>query len=389
MIPFAFWSQYPTYTFPATTTVITSANYTSYINRNWVVPNGATVNISYNLPMNIGSLTMASGGQIVHPACESNPCAKINLTINGNAIIPSGAAIDTYGSGYLGGYSATNGSTTGMTTGNTTTGGSQERTGGSHGGYGSYAANATTNVPAAVFDNYLQPYDFGGGGGGSITPARVGGGGGGVIRLNITGDLTLDGVVASDGYDGQAASGSGSGGGAGGSIWITCRQFMSHSTNILSAAGGSSSGAGSAGGGGGLIAIYYQSLGGTMAFDFSHISINGGIGNNVGGGSGILYVQQTASAYGDIYFDNQMTVTTYQSTPFPQPSNMTYNSINLSTQADVKQLLNSVNVTATTTNVGVSSVLRVPTNGGSGYGSWFVPGTVNLTGSPIGQIVEY
>lgn len=392
VLPFGFWHNYPNYTFPAGTTTITSANYKNYINKNWIVPGTAAVYISYDQALDIGSLTMSSGAEVTHTACKALPCPRIYLNIHGDAVIPSGAQMDPWGSGYLGGYSATNSSSSGMTTGFTTSGGAQERTGGSHAGYGSYAANATSNLPNAVYDDFMHPFDFGSGGGGSISPTRTGGDGGGAIRLNISGDLTLNGTISADGYDGEVSSLNGAGGGSGGSIWITCRKFTSTSSSvILSAAGGSSDQNGSAGGGGGMIAVYYESLGGTMAFDYNHFSIAGGVGksNGSGGGSGILYAQQNSATYGDIYFDNEEVNTIYKSTPFPQAANMTYGNITITRNANVTQLFSVINITATKTTVGDNSVLKVPTNSGAGYGVWFVPGTIVLTGSPAGVIVEY
>lgn len=385
LIPFAFFTYYKTFNFPAGLTTITSANYQDYINKSWNLPTGAEVRISYDQQLKIGSLTMASGSTINHPACTSNPCAKINLKIDGNANIASGASIDAWGSGYLGGKSSVNTSTTGRTTGNTTTGGSVYRNGGTHAGYGGTSGGAI----AAPYDDFAQPTDFGGGGGSNSAGTATGGGGGGAIRLDISGDLNLDGAIAADGYDGSTDAG----GGAGGSIWITCKRLSSTSPGpVLSAVGGGASGSLSAGGGGGLIAVYYESLGGTMAFDYAHVTVNGGWGGASGaasGGPGILYVKQNSAAYPDIYFDNNGFDPDYDGTPILQSSNLTFGTISVMNRAKIRQLSSLNSITATATNVGKNAKVLIPDNGTVGYGVWFNPGTLTLSGSPVGVIIEY
>jgi|GEM_PF-6157521 hypothetical protein len=382
----------PNYIF-TTNTTITAANSGTYTNKNWTINTGVTVTIDHANTMTIKSLTMVGTAVLTHTSCSTtNPCPKISLNIDGNVTIPTNASINANARGYRGSYMG-NPSVYGMTDGNINTGGSQKNAGGSHGGYGGYSTTVPTAIPANTYGSVTQPTTFGGGGGGQSLTHR-GANGGGAIYLNIGGNLSVDGTINAGG--GDAVNYQATGGGAGGSIWVIAKDISSTSSNpIFIAWGGDNylaTKAGS-GGGGGRIAIYYDTLSGTMAFDMTHIRADGGqgdTGTNLGG-AGTIYGKQSSQTYGNLYIASPWgTNSFYLETPFPQDAARTYASITI-VGAKVKMLATSPTVTSAATtlmgNGGLSADLQVPTNGAAGYGSWFVPGTLSLQNSST--ITEY
>ena len=113
--------------------------------------------------------------------------------------------------------------------------------GGGHGGAGGVSGGAS-------YGSALMPETEGSGGGGA-----TGGAGGGAIQLNVSGTLTVDGLISAKG----TAATDDCGGGAGGSIYITAGTFAGSGT--LDAAGGAAGDTGATGGGaGGRIAVTYE-----------------------------------------------------------------------------------------------------------------------------------
>jgi hypothetical protein len=114
-----------------------------------------------------------------------------------------------------------------------------------------------------------------------------GGDGGGVVRIDVSGTLTVNGTVSADGGD---WSGSYGGGGSGGSVYLNVNRLQGSAQGQLSATGGKGSTSGSpdggGGGGGGRIAVEYTSTSFAGAAD-----VSGGIGGNAGqhvGGQGTV-----------------------------------------------------------------------------------------------------
>lgn len=376
--------KFSVYNFNSNTT-ITSANVSTFTNRDWVIKTGVTVTIDYDQLIKIGNLTLKGTAVLTHSLCVASPCAVINLEVNNDATIASGALITANSKGYRGGYSAGNANTNGVYNENTTTGGSKLNAGGSHGGYGGYYSAAPAATPAVPYGSLTQPFTHGSGGG-SASSGVYGGDGGGTIRLNVFGTLTIDGRIDAGGENNGSV---GSGAGAGGSVWVSAHLIKSSSAGPLIVAwGGDDTATNSSGGGGGRIAVYYDLLGGTMSINTSLICVDGGWGNSGNyGGSGTLYVKKRSEAYGSIYFMAPITIGNYLETPFPQDTNRTFNLISIE-GGRVKMLTSAMSVTSAATTVdGNSGVLYVPTNGAAGYGSWFVPGTTTLPNS--GAITEY
>jgi len=130
------------------------------------------------------------------------------------------------------------------------------------GGKGAYIGCDGEIIEGGFFYGSLEePMDLGSGGGAG------GGSGGGAVRINITNNSTLNGLISANGEDGQSKAG----GGSGGTVYIQ--------TNILTGSGSVTANGGQGypnyggGGAGGRIAIYCQSS------DFSGIiQAQGGTG---------------------------------------------------------------------------------------------------------------
>lgn len=347
------------------------------VEQNMVVDGNSTI---FAGNITVGSLSLTNTGMIYLNG--GNEIQYVPLIVTGtNMTVDSTSGIYGMRAGYPGAYGTGANSNIGMTNGFTRTGGSITNAGGSHGGYGGYESTAPSNIPTVPYGNYMQPSTPGSGGGG----ANGGGAGGGVIRINLTGTLTVNGYLMADG---AYITSDNTGGGAGGSVWITADTISG--TGQIRAIGGYTLGnAGSGSGGGGRIALYYRALAGGMSISNSHFSVQGGYGPATqGGGSGTLYVKTTAATYGDLYFDNGNVVPNYLQTPFPQLGSETFTNLTVKSKATVKQLSTVTPISATNTNIkNTGAILYVPDNGAANYGSWFNPGTVTLTSG--GLITEY
>ncbi|HNR32540.1 MAG TPA: PKD domain-containing protein, partial [Candidatus Hydrogenedentes bacterium] len=133
----------------------------------------------------------------------------------------------------------------------------------------------------ATYGSAAHPTDFGSGGGES--PA------GGAIRLNVAGNLTLDGQVAANGDD--ACNGAGSGG----SIYITTGALGG--SGAVDAYGGDSI-CGQGGGGGGRIAVYCAHLP-HVFLGTTHV--DGGSGGTPGAPGTVAFFDTTNPGSTDLY----------------------------------------------------------------------------------------
>jgi len=128
----------------------------------------------------------------------------------------------------------------------------------SGGGYGGRGGSTSYSTGGESYGSAVAPVDLGSGGGSygrSGSTTGTGGTGGGAIRLDLSGTLTLDGTISSNGSQAVGAS---SGGGSGGSVNITTGHFTGPGA-ITANGGDMSEGAhGAGGGGGGRIAVHYQ-----------------------------------------------------------------------------------------------------------------------------------
>jgi len=176
-----------------------------------------------------------------------------NITIN------SGSVISANATGYAGSHGP------GMGIGSF----------GSGAGYGGAGSvGGTGETPGGTYGSAVAPIDLGSGGG------NAGGAGGGAIKLNLSGNLLLDGMISANGANGAMWKG----GGSGGSVYIIGNDF-SGAGSITATGGNGASGSGS--GGGGRVAIYY---GGTNGLNLANITANGGTGGTGPGEIGSRFI---------------------------------------------------------------------------------------------------
>jgi hypothetical protein len=186
--------------------------------------------------------------------------------------------------------------------------------GGGYGGRGGDGVNHTVDVETPfggpAYGSKETPLDMGSGGGRSYY-GRSGGHGSGAMKLEVSGTLTLDGVISANGKAGEGGTGLtdyGGGGGSGGSIYAILNILQG--TGRFEAKGGNGGPAGSdrrlpgaagGGGGGGRIVVSYNSIGssGFSGFTCQQGSIRDAV-FCVSGGSGDGQVR--AGANGSIQF---------------------------------------------------------------------------------------
>ena len=220
-----------------------------------------------NTSLSVGRLNILSGGALTHSKGDPD----FDLRVIGDLIIESGGSIDVSAEGYAA-ESGPGAGNAGYRTGG----------GGGYGGNGGSVADASGGV---VYGSMTAPTDLGSGGGGATNyfGDMPGGAGGGLVKVDVGGNLTVDGMIAANGEDGM----DGRGGGSGGSIYITAHTLSG--TGLLTANGGRGvlvydDGAG---GGGGRVAVYYQD----MSRFLGVITVMGGSGYQYGQ-EGTIYLKQ-------------------------------------------------------------------------------------------------
>jgi len=146
--------------------------------------------------------------------------------------------------------------------------------GAGHAGYGGRGAGTTFG--GNVYGNVASPSLPGSPGGSTFV--NSGGAGGGMLRMTVSGSLTLNGRISANGAGSITNNG---GGGSGGSVWLTLNQITGN--GIISSDGGAGHLPNGGGGGGGRIAVTWTSNSFSGSF-----SAKGGSGF-VGGGAGTIY----------------------------------------------------------------------------------------------------
>lgn len=196
----------------------------------------------------------------------------IDISVDSNLSVELGGVIDATGKGHP--------SSAGPSGGAATTGGGA---GGGHGGGGGVGGRppSSATLPYGSADN---PFGFGSGGGASSPNGQDNGGGGaggGAIRLEIGGNLNLQGTIIADGEQGRVTWYD-SGGGAGGGVHIAADSITGSGT--VSARGGNGARVyfDGGGGGGGRIALFSCNT----TLPLGNILVDGGLGGNGGFNSG-------------------------------------------------------------------------------------------------------
>ena len=242
---------------------------------------------------NLRSLHIGSAGWLVPSAVMT----QIDLTVTEDVVVDAGGSICADGQGHTSGQGSGSGSSYSL-------GGTLYGTGAGHAGYG---GAVYTSPGGMIYGSSYQPTDYGSGGGGgaAISPNAPGGSGGGVIKLTVTGALTVNGSISANGDAAQYPAG----GGSGGSVWLSVGT-LAGSGEITADGGGASSASG--GGGGGRLAVNYTANSFTGA-----MTAYGGLGAGTGG-AGTVYTQGSTQQYGSMLIDNggnSGALTPFSSTP--------------------------------------------------------------------------
>jgi len=210
----------------------------------------------------LANLDLLDGGRVTHQPHATGTAfveGRLDLTVPGDVTIDATSAVDVSGLGHAEEETLFGQVVLGQV--------ADAGSGGSHGGYGGGA------TPGAVYGSPLAPVNHGAGGGeGSVFTAAAGAGGG-VIRLDVGGTLTLDGVIVADGADAAEEGPMDGGGGAGGSVWVTTDTVAGG--GLVRSGGGAGGSAGGAGGGGGRVLLSFTTNSG---FTLANATAPGGLG---------------------------------------------------------------------------------------------------------------
>jgi len=191
------------------------------------INNGASVSIAKDVRIEDASWIYSSS----HPTNGGSPLFTMrNLTI---ATTNSGFSADGRGYGYFGeAFQVGNGP-----------GGGAVYKGGGYGGIGGGTGGGGT------YGSSNAPVDSGSSGGGwSTSASSFGGVGGGLVRIAVSGTVTMDGTISANGS-------AGTGGGSGGGIYMTCKALAGGGGVLMANGGGGTGASNGSGGGGGRISV--------------------------------------------------------------------------------------------------------------------------------------
>ena len=264
-------------------TSVTNSNVSVY--QNFVLPANSTVQYNSLTVANGATVTVGGGSQVVVTgtlhvtgslvAQSINNTGQVNglwqgqgvKIVAGSVLVDAGASINADGQGYP--------SQTGP--GSSL---SSNSPGGSYGGVGGGQSASTTYGPSGA------PVDLGSGGG---LYSGVGGTGGGAIQFLVSGTLTDNGTISSNGLSGTGNAGAGSGG----SLEIAAKTLAG--TGVLAANGGSDpANSGTGGGGGGRIAVSYVT---SNVFTATSATAIGGTGGAAGTNGTVEFINQPVSSW--------------------------------------------------------------------------------------------
>ena len=246
--------------------------------------NTSVLTFSNNITLTVGgNVTVYANGTITHTANSSSETHKLTISA-ANIDIQASGKIDASEKGYNAqtgpGYSSQYCSSYGP---------------GSGASYGGWGGCNTTNGP---YGSESAPINIGSGGRGGYV-GEAGGKGGGVIKLDVTGTLTISGTISAEGQD-RPGGGNGGGGGSGGSIWIIAGS-LAGTTGTITANGGDSPAGGGGGGGGGRITITGYS---SDNFTGTKSAYGGSEGGTRDGGAGTIYTKSSSQTNGDLLIKN-------------------------------------------------------------------------------------
>jgi hypothetical protein len=277
---------------------ISNANALSYDS---ITVSGGELRIVGDITVNVVNDVNVTGGAIVFDSDLSFG----RLRVGGNLLVDALGVVNADGNGELGGEPGT----AGLGLGGGARAGQASLPGGQGGGYGGRGGAGVNGVGGATYDMLGlctppacfagMPLNLGSGGGSGFEwPAsgttgfwRAGGNGGGAFVLDVAGNVTVNGLLSANGFNGIDAPsftttglsrttkfGVGSGGGSGGAILVLAGGTFGGTVGgrIESSGGTASPFTASAiarsgtGGGGGRVAVYYgvaNSFAGALACD--------------------------------------------------------------------------------------------------------------------------
>ena len=286
---------------------LTLGSGTTMASKSVTVTGGGTFNVGGGSTLTVSGEVLVTGDSQMGLQSIDN-AAQVNgtwqgqgVTVNAGSVqVDDGSSINADGQGYL--ASAGPGGAPGGSS-----------AGGSYGGLGGVGDGVP---PGAIYGSDTTPTDLGSGGGSRCCGA-IPGPGGGIVRLIVSGTLTDNGVISSNGANLVGYQG---GGGSGGSVYVTTAGLAG--SGIFAANGGTG---GEAAGGGGRIAVYYNAP--TSSFTgFSTSTSNGGScqtqcsnGTASAGAVGTAAFFDTSATHTNLMVDQDLTI--------PAGTTVSYNSI--------------------------------------------------------------
>jgi len=248
----------------------------------------STVEITPNSSDNVidcsgEDITITSTGKLILKSYKSSDTSNDNdggvILVVDNLTIENGGSISSDGQGYIPGDTDGGSATesTGVAAGSGGGNGGAGGAGNTVGGEENQVGETGTTIGKRYFPITL------GGAGGNAGGGGVGGKGGGAIKLEVDGEIQIDGVISANGLSGEksADNQTAGGGGAGGSIWIEASSI--DGTGTVSAVGGGTdqtvSYFGGGGGGGRVVMIASDS----SSFSEDNVHIEQGEGSQDGG----------------------------------------------------------------------------------------------------------
>lgn len=281
-----------------------------------IVNSGGTFVQETTSQMTVGTVTVNSGGTIMH---ADNSTAK-------NSIVNISATTFTINSGGIvsvneSGFNFSEG--TGQGTDGTTAGG---------GGYCGAGGNGSGGTAGGTtYGSSTNPDDMGSGGG-NDTDAGFGGAGAGEIKIQVSGVLTVNGTISANGGQGSFNQ---AGGGSGGTVNLNAGSWAGTTGSITANGGaGAPTGAGATGGGGGGAGRVFVGYG-AKTYTGTIVSTGGAKGGTTSAATagGNCTPVETATS---------PTITSVAHTP--SPTALTTDVVTLTTSATYTALINKIEI---------------------------------------------
>lgn len=242
-------------------------------------------------PLNFTTFTVNTGGRMYHATNTTTTLYSLDITATTMQI---SGTVEANGRGFQ--YDYGPGAGTGQIGG---AGG-----GGGYGGNGGQSYHGRAG--GGALGSITNPSGLGSGGGSRDTGCGFGGYGGGWIKLNVTGNLELNGIVSANGGGGIVCGNDAGGGGSGGTVHITTNSIsgIGGSLRVIGGDGGNDAYDGG-GGSGGRVGLYYttDNYSGGGVGQIVKLAY-GGWGYNHGGAGTVFLKQSGVDTIGRLIIDN-------------------------------------------------------------------------------------